>query len=259
MITNIKVIDFLSNVTNMHQSSFKPTYTVKWAVFVLLFSFWINTTIVTNAATTAGWGDVVDVHYLRYATSDYSGTPAEDNVLESVYLSIESTVPPEIIAVVPDANAGFVTTFKEGIVGATVNVEKQFVAVNAYGDGVDLYFVVTVLEILYDASGGDPDTSVDTSSTPSDNNPFKDIGNVIIFGGGGGIIVVGLLSWAVMSSRRRGQILSSSNTSVSRREESIKQSKTKLKELRELAESRGSDLPEKESEESTDVKFRRRR
>ncbi len=244
----------------MHYSSFKLTYMVKWVVFVLLFCFWINTTSNINAATIADWGDVVDVHYKRYETADYSTPPVEDQPINSVYLTTGSTVPANILALFPDANAGLVLTFKEGIVGATVNVEKQFTAVNAYGDGVDLYFRVTVLEILYDASGGDSETTTtSTTTTTTTNNPFDDVGNIIIFGGGGTIIAGGLLSWAIVSSRRRGRALSSESSSASRRERSIKESKTKLKELRELAESRISDGSKTESEDSTDIKFRRRR
>ena len=60
------------------------------------------------------------------------------------------------------------------------------------------------------------------------------------------------------SMMQRQKIIEQNNTSDLRREESIKQKKTKLKELRELADSHGSSADVKKPEKS-DVTFRRRR
>jgi len=236
--------------------SFKKVSVAKKIAFVLLLTFGGYTTEATTTAVTADWGDVVDVHYFRYNNPDYTGI-AEDNEIYDIYLTQGSTVPSEILAVYPNANAGFFGEFKAGIVGIAVGESKQFTALEG---GTDYYFEVTVLTIKYDASGGDSETSsTTTTTTTTQDNPFADFGNIIIFGGGGTIVAVGFLSWAIVSSRRRDRALSSDSSSVSRREKSIKESKTKLKELRELAESRTSDGSKTESEDSPDVKFRRRR
>ncbi|MHA1996071.1 MAG: hypothetical protein ACW97Z_16160 [Candidatus Hodarchaeales archaeon] len=256
MSRNIKDIDFFLTDLNMLYSSFKQVKVAKTTIFVLLLTFWVYTAESSTVAVTADWGDVVDVHYFRFNNQDYTGV-AEDNEINDIYLTQGSTVPPDILALYPQASADFFTEFKAGIVGIAVGESKQFTAL----EGVtNYYFEVTVLTIKYDASGGDSETTTtSTTTTTTTNSPFDDIGNIIIFGGGGTIIAGGLLSWAIVSSRRRGRALSSESSSASRRERSIKESKTKLKELRELAESRISDGSKTESEDSTDVKFRRRR
>ncbi|PWI48959.1 hypothetical protein CEE45_04310 [Candidatus Heimdallarchaeota archaeon B3_Heim] len=240
----------------MLYSSFKRRSLTKTAVFVLLLTFWINTAELASATVTADWGDVVDVHYLRFEYSDYTEI-VENNSFDYVYLAQDSVVPPDVAALYPEAEAAFFLGFKEGIIGLSVNEKKKFTALE---QGTNYYFEVTLLSIRYDASGGESDTTTTTTTTTTTaSNPFADIGNILIFGGGGTIVAVGLLSWAIVSSRRRTKALGSDSTSISRREKSIKQRKTELKELRELAESRGSDSPETKPEESTDVKFRRRR
>ncbi len=241
----------------MLYSSFRKANVAKTIIFVFLLIFWANTAEPANAAITADWGDVVDVHYFRYTNADYTGI-AEDNNIEYIYLSEGSSVPPDVAALFPQASAGYFGGFKEGIVGLRVDESRKFSAVES---GTTYYFEVTLLQIRYDAvvEGSTSEDDTETTTTTANKDPLGDLGTLVLFGGGGVIIAGGLLSWAVVSSRRRGKALSSESSSVSRRERSIKESKTKLKELRELAESRGSELKEEESTESKDIKFRRRR
>ncbi|MHA2096409.1 MAG: hypothetical protein ACW98F_17460, partial [Candidatus Hodarchaeales archaeon] len=104
-----------------------------------------------NAEVTADWGDIVDVYYLRFSNSNYTEI-AEENNLFYVYLSPTSTVPTHLRTLFPEASAGYIQSFKEGIVGLSVNEERQFTSINPYGDGKDFYFQVKLLKIHYDAS-----------------------------------------------------------------------------------------------------------
>ncbi len=239
----------------MLYSSFRRSNVLKTVIFVFLLTFLVYPTEPADAAITANWGDVVDVHYFRYNNPDYSGV-AEDNNIEYIYLSAGSTVPANILALFPDASAGYFSDFKSGIIGLAVDGTNRFTALES---GTYYYFDVTLLTIRYDAVvEGSTSSTTTTTTTNSINDPLGGLGNIILFGGGGAIIAGGLLSWAIISYRRN-QVLSTETSTISRRQESIKQSKTKLKELRELAEARGSDSVEKKTVNSSDIKFRRRK
>ena len=239
----------------MLYSSFRRSNVLKTVIFVFLLTFWVYPAEPADAVITANWGDVVDVHYFRYNNPDYTGVE-EDNNIEYIYLSEGSTVPANILALFPDASAGYFSDFKSGIIGLAVDGTNRFTALQ---DGIYYYFDVTLLTIRYDDVIEGSTTSEGTSTTTTvDNDPLGGLGNIILFGGGGAIIAGGLISWAIISYRRN-QVLSTETSNVSRRQETIKQSKTKLKELRELAEARGSDSVEKEPVNSSDIKFRRRR
>ncbi len=242
----------------MLYSSFRRVKISKTIIFVLLLTFWLYSTTISQAVVTADWGDVVDVHYFRFTNPDYTGV-AEDNEIDYIYLAQGSNVPADIKALFPDASAGYFSEFKAGIIGLAIDESKQFTAIE---QGTAYYFEVTLLRIQYDAVVDDPTSTEETTTTTTtteENDPLGDLGNLVLFGSGGVIIAGSILTWAVVTSRRRGRALSSDVTSASRREESIKHSKTKLKELRELAESRGTESPDKSAEETSDIKFRRRR
>lgn len=239
----------------MSYSSFRKVNLAITIIFVILLTFWVYTTEAADMNVTAGWGDVVDVHYYRYTNPDYTGI-AEDNNIEYIYLSGESSVPADLLALFPDASASYFSDFKSGIIGLSEGDTNRFTALES---GTYYYFDVTLLTIRYDAVVEGSTTSGDTTTTTAYDDPLGGLGNLILFGGGGTIITGGLLSWVIISSRRRSQILSSETNNTSRREEEIKQSKTKLKELRELTESRETELIEKQPKDSSNIKFRRRR
>ncbi|MCK4847950.1 MAG: hypothetical protein KAT16_02885 [Candidatus Heimdallarchaeota archaeon] len=240
---------------NMLYSRPKHLNLSKIVIIIGLLSFWGFTVASTNAVVTADWGDVVDVHYFRYTNPDYTGI-AEDNEITHIYLSQDSTVPADVAALFPDTgiSAAYFSDFKTGIIGLSLNEQNQFTALEG---GQYYYFLVTLLRIRYDAiiDGSTTTTTTTTTTTSVTKNPLDDL---ILFGGGGTIIAGGILLWAFVSSRRRDQAINRDSTSVSRQEKSIKQKKTKLKELRELAESRDPSTGVEEPAKS-DVKFRRRR
>ncbi len=240
----------------MLYSSFRRSNVLKTVIFVFLLTFLIYPAEPVDAAITANWGDLVEVHYLLFTNPNYTGTPEENNTLDNVYLTTGSTVPDEVTDLFPSASANWFPEFKSGIIGIAVGGSKRF---SAYGNEATNYFEVTLLEILYDAVvEGSTSSTTTTTTTNSINDPLGGLGNIILFGGGGAIIAGGLISWAIISYRRN-QVLSTETSSVSRRQKSIKKSKTKLKELRELAEARGSDSVEKKPVNSSDIKFRRRK
>ena len=116
-----------------------------------------------KAEVNADWGDIVDVHYLRFTYSNYTEV-VEDNNLSSIYLSTGSSVPTEILAKFPEANADYILSFKEGIIGLGVNEKRNFTSVNPYGTGEDFYFAVTLNAIQYDASA-EVETTTDKNDT----------------------------------------------------------------------------------------------
>ena len=108
----------------MSCSSYKDKKQIKIVITVILISLWVTSIFSGRAVLTAGWGDVVDVHYLRFENPDYSGQPVEDGPLSFIYLSTGQTVPSEILALYPRASTGYFSEFKEGIIGISVNEGK---------------------------------------------------------------------------------------------------------------------------------------
>ncbi|MFX0150245.1 MAG: hypothetical protein ACFFAJ_05655 [Candidatus Hodarchaeota archaeon] len=216
-------------------------------------------------ATTAGWGDIVNVRYSLYLdaqhTEDVEGNI--NQVLGYIYLGQGPSVPSELLEQYPQAKATYLEKFKEGIVGTQINKPKEFIilAKDAYPDeithplfGKDLYYIVTLLEIVYDAS---PETGLTATTTTQNNplNPLEEFGALIAIGGGlifvGGIYTL----WSIRSTQRR-KLITQERLSSTVREQTIKKERSQLKELRELTESFSSseDTPKK-----SEVKFRRRR
>jgi hypothetical protein len=240
----------------MPQSYHKHLYLSKIVILLVLTNFWCVSTTSTKAATTADWGDVVDIHYYRYTNAQYSGTPAEDNTLDYVYLTTGQDVPPEIETLFPDANAGLILGFKEGIIGLAENQDRKFQTDDVYDGEGYLYFHITLVKIWYDASGETP-SSTTTTTTTTRRNPGG-LDTLAILGGGAVIVLTSVLIWGYITQNRRRRALSGDSSSVSTREQSLKQKKTQLKELRELADSRRiSDASKDDS--TTERKFRRRR
>ena len=111
-------------------------------------------------------------------------------------------------------------------------------------------------KIWYDASGETP-SSTTTTTTTTRRDPGE-LDTLAILGGGVVIFTTVVLIWGYITQNRRRRALSRDSSSVSCREKSLKQKKTQLKELRELAEShRITDASEDDSK--AERKFRRRR
>lgn len=238
----------------MSCSSYKDKKQIKIVITVILISLWVTSIFSGRAVLTADWGDVVDVHYLRFENPDYSGQPVEDDSLPFIYLSTGQTVPSEILALYPEALATYFLEFKAGIIGLSVDEEKYF---TANQQGSNYYFRVTLLKIWFDAVPGQT-ASTTTTTSNNQNTPLEEIDSILILGGGAAIIISGLLFWASTTQKRRQQALGQDSTSSSRRERSIKQKKAQLKELRELVEKRETTDKSQEPTQP-DVKFRRRR
>ncbi|PWI48680.1 hypothetical protein CEE45_05570 [Candidatus Heimdallarchaeota archaeon B3_Heim] len=122
---------------------------------------------------TADWGDIVNVRHTLYEDNNYSvEVPGYTNVeLNNIYLSIEQTVPPDILAFYPEARSAFLLKFEEALIGMAINQVKNFTILSeeAYGDG-DLYFQVELLSIVYDASEHVSTTNTTTSTTTTTTN-----------------------------------------------------------------------------------------
>ena len=237
----------------------------KLIFITILLSFYINATTNGSAATAAGWGDVVDVYYELYLNADYSPPTYDEGPIPNIFLGPGYAVPANVLEAVPDAKATYLEKFKEGIVGAVVNQAKEFKvdAADAYTDpghelyGYDLYFRVTVTEIVYDASIEASSTTVPTStSTSTSPNPIGSFESIVILVGGGLILVAGFGIWSYRSSRSMKSVVKGERYSTTMRAESIQKDKDQLKELRELTESFETT---KEVAEEKEVKFRRRR
>ena len=134
--------------------SFKLSNVFKTVIFVFLLSFLILPVKPADAALTADWGDLVEVYYIHWPNLDHSGSPDETNTRDNVYLSTGSTIPPEVLAVDPQASTSWYPQFKSGIVGITVGGTKRFTAPSSGEHS----FEVTLIEIRYDAVVDNPAT-----------------------------------------------------------------------------------------------------
>jgi hypothetical protein len=232
----------------------------------------VNTKTVT-AATTADWGDVVNVIYSLYLDATHT-TPVEGNVNvdmygetgKYIYITSGTSIPTEVLSQVAEASATYLTKFKEGIVGAELNIPKSFKIdkQNGYRDppnhplyDKDLYFVVTLTQILYDAS--DYSSSSDTTTTTRNrvHLPFEDFNALFAIGAGVILLGGGIIIWNYRVSRAMKSITSEAQMGSSMREQVIKKDKDTIKELRELTETVSS--TEDSASSQTEVKFRRRR
>ena len=246
----IKVIVFLYNALNMFVFHHKHRKFGKLGILIAIVSLWAFRTTNGSAAITTGWGDIVDVNYSLWTdaahTIEVEGNIDED--LTYIYLSRGSTVPNSLQTVFPEASASYIAKFKEALIGMEVGAQKDFMipSEDAYQDGRDLYYQVILLRIHHDAS------SFRTGLTGIDLVLILGVGGVLLAGGG--------LYWRSTTVKQRKEALGSEGMSDARREKSIKQKKSQLRELRELAESRGSEANvEIEPSKQEEVKFRRRR
>ncbi|MFX0184777.1 MAG: hypothetical protein ACFE95_16975 [Candidatus Hodarchaeota archaeon] len=245
-------------------------FTGEWLVLVRKLSFLIVILIIwgieircVTGATTAGWGDIVNVEYSLYLDAQHTDPPEDSGTLDNVYLG--ASVPQNVADQFPQANAGYLEKFKEGIVGTELNQEKSFVVDAADGypighqsglGGKDLYFVVKLLAIIYDASEQTTTTTTTTTVQASSPDLLRDFGGIIIIGGG--VVLIGgiFTLWSYVSSRRMKSVFTEEKLSSNVREQILKKEKSQLKELRELTESFSG---KEDTTEKTDVKFRRRR
>ncbi len=229
----------------------------------ILLSFYINSSVNGSAATVVAWGDVVDVYYELYLNAAYSPPTRDEGPIPNIYLGPGYAVPSHVLEVVPDAKATYLEKFKEGIVGAIVNQPWEFKidAADAYTNpedelyGFDLYFRVTVTQIVYDASTEESSSTTSPStSTSTSAGPIGSFESIIILAGGAFIVVAGFGIWSYQSSRSMKSVVKGERSSTSMRAETIQKEKDQLKELRELTESFETS---KEIPEEKEVKFRR--
>jgi FKBP-type peptidyl-prolyl cis-trans isomerase 2 len=229
----------------------------KLVLLTLIFSLWIVSPDSVNAAEFTDWGDVVNVNYSLYYDAEHTNSVAGnvDNTIEFIYLTTTNSVPPEIQGMYPEASAGFLGKFKEGIVGMQIGTRRnvKIDASDAYTDpnhslyGIDLYFVIRLLDILYSASENENTNTI---------VPSQDFSALIFISGFVAILGGGLVLWSFRSSRAMKSALSDDEMSSSLRVKTIQKDKVQLKDLRELTESLTNS---EESMKKQDVKFRRRR
>lgn len=235
-------------------------------ILVILGLFTLNSDSVKGAIT-ADWGDIVNVRYSLYLDAAHQ-EPVSGNVdqpINNIYLSTGGTVPTNLEQLYPDTSASYLGEFKAAIVGMEIEQTKQVKidAENAYTDdpshqlyGKDLYFVITLLTIVYDAILNPTATTATTATTETSTNPIQDYTNIALIGGGIAVVAVGVIAWNFRTSRAVKSALSEKKTSTSIREQSIRKDKDQLKNLREITETFSSP---KKPEEERKVKFQRRR
>ncbi|MFX0085369.1 MAG: hypothetical protein ACFFAU_06820 [Candidatus Hodarchaeota archaeon] len=243
-------------------------------LILLLTIFAINTQTAT-AATIADWGDVVNVIYSLYLDAAHT-TPQPGNVNvdmyattgKYIYITSGSSVPTDVLGLYPQASAAYLTKFKEGIVGAELNVPKSFKINKENGYTTpghelydkDLYFVVTLTQILYDASEHSSSNNAATDSTTTRSRtplPFEDFNALLAISAGVVLIGGGIIIWNYRTSKTMKFITSEKQMGSSMREEVIKKDKDTIKELRELTETISA--TEDSASNQTEVKIRRRR
>lgn len=128
-----------------------------------------------NSEETADWGDVVNVNFSLWLDAEHTieSTGNMGINLYYVYLRRSQTeqVPSEVYQALPADSADallqvYLHAFIDEIIGMQIKEEKSFMiaAADAYGDE-DLFYSVTLLAILYDASA--TTVSKTTCSIPS--------------------------------------------------------------------------------------------
>lgn len=243
-------------------SSFKGKKQLKVILVIVIINIGVTSIQSGRAAIIADWGDVVDVNYSLWTDAAHTQpvTGNIDKVLPYICLVKGQTVPPEVLALFPDATSSLLENFKEELIGLELNKDKDFIIPSTEHpypgelQGKNLYYRVRLIKMWYDASGGEGQTTTRNNR----DNPLESFDSLIIMGGGIVIFVAALLYYGSTTQKRKEKSLGQESTSTSLRARSIKQKKTQLKELRELAEQRGT-IEVIDEEKTSDVKFRRRR
>ncbi len=172
---------------------------------------------------------------------------------------------------VPEASTQFLDKFRTALVGAELNIVKWFIIdkEDAYTTdpeyflyNMDLYYEVTVTQILYDASdyavASDSTTSTSTRRNPI-VLPFQGDTGVFAIGAGVAISIGGFALWQFRSRRIMKSVTSQEDLSSSVREKIIRKDRNSIKELRKLTDSYStSDVVTPNSDQS-EIKFRRRK
>lgn len=187
-----------------------------------------------------------------------------------VYISSSEYIPVHVLIAVSEASTQFLDKFRTELVGAELNVEKWFIVdkEDAYTNSshalynMDLYYEVTVTQILYDASEhvseSDPTNSTSTRRNPI-VFPFQDDTVVLAIGAGVALSVGGYVLWNFRSRRMMKSLTSQQDPSTSMREKVIKKDRSAIKELRELTDSYSTSEGVPPSSGQSEVKFRRRK
>lgn len=220
-------------------------------------------TLLVNAAITASWGDVVNVRYWLYTDAAHTEEVAGNinEVIDHIYLGRGFDTPEEILDLYSDASSSYLEPFKEALIGMEVNQEKNFVidaSDHTYTgalDGKDLYYVVILLEIVYDALD-DTTTSTTTASNGNTNRP-PDLGFLLAVGAGVSLLVGGFLLRGYRSSQRIESVMSDKTLGTGQQDQILKKEQSQLQELRELTETFTD--PQDKQLKKKPVKFRRRR
>jgi len=241
----------------------------------------MNTPTVT-AATIVDWGDVVNVVFSLYEDQGHIYPIVANDITQEnidlfeatgsgfyVYVSRSAIIPAQVSYFVPEASTQFLDKFREELVGAELNVVKWFIVdkEDAYTDpthdlyNMDLFYEVTITEILYDAS--DYAVTSDSTTTTTRRNPivlpFQGDMGVFAMGAGVAISIGGFALWQFRSRRIMKSVTSQEDLSTSMREKVIKKDRNTIKELRKLTDSYSTSDVVPPSSDQSDVKFRRRR
>lgn len=172
---------------------------------------------------------------------------------------------------VPEASTQFLDKFRTELVGAELNTVKWFIIDKEDGYttdpeyflyNMDLYYEVTVTQILYDASDytiGSNTTSTTTTRRNPIVLPFTEDTPVFVIGAGAAISIGGLILWNFRSRRIMKSVTSQKDLSTSIREKVIRKDRSTIKELRELTDSYSTSDGVPPSSDQPDIKFRRRR
>lgn len=220
-------------------------------------------TLLVNAAITASWGDVIDIHYSLYTDAAYT-EEVEGNInqtLHHIYLGRTLDTPEKILDLYPDASSSLLEPFKEAFIGMEVNQEKDFVidaTDHTYPgvlDGKDLYYVVILLEIVYDA----PDETTTPITTASNGNAIRppDLGFLLAAGAGVSLLAGGFLLRGYRVSQRMESTMSDKPLGTGKQDQVFKKEQSQLQELRELTETFTD--PQDKHQKKEPVKFRRKR
>ncbi|MFW9854110.1 MAG: hypothetical protein ACFFFG_03590 [Candidatus Thorarchaeota archaeon] len=227
--------------------------------FFLLFCGYLISILLVNAAVTANWGDIVNVRASVYLDAAHT-EELEQNInlsITNVYLGRGPQVPPEILESYPDADATYLLKFKEGIIGMEVDETKEFKIDSkdhAYSNlvGKDLYYIVVLLEIVYD--GPDPTSTTTSNGGPP---PLPDLTFLLAAGAGISLLAGGLLLRGYRTSQRLESVANDKSQRTEQQEQILKKEQSQLQELRKLAEIHSDAQDESQGKDL--VKFRRRR
>lgn len=174
-------------------------FTKKYALnFFIILTFAISTSYNISqmdansnekvTSSIADWGELVNVRYSLYLDLNHT-EPVEgniDNQINYIYLSLDGSVPPDVLQIYPDASNSYLSAWIRNIVGTAIGETKNFTIPAGEGypeghssglGGIPLCFSITLLEILIEVLTTETSSIIITTTTETSSSVISNTSN----------------------------------------------------------------------------------